>query len=127
MDCGAERGDLHEAVAAYVNVGKAESPSDQVAAPEKALDLLGTRVGGDIEVLRLFAEEDIADAAADQARLESVPPEPVHDVQHAFIDKVEGHGMPVRPYDNRVFFPERDDHSAASVHDWYFPDIFTTL
>ena len=48
------------------DVREAEAAADQAAVAEQALDLLGRRVGGDVEILRMAAEQQIAHGAADQ-------------------------------------------------------------
>jgi len=49
-----------------MDMGEAEPPADEPAVPEDLLDLVGTGVGGDVEVLGLTAEEQIAHPAADE-------------------------------------------------------------
>jgi hypothetical protein len=45
-------------------VHQPEAPADDDRAPEQRLHLLGTRVGGDVEILRLDAEQEVAHRAA---------------------------------------------------------------
>ena len=63
------------------HVREAKAPADQPAAAEGPLDLLGPRIGGDIEILRREAEQKIAHAAADQQRLVTRVLESVQHVQ----------------------------------------------
>ena len=51
--------------AAEHHVHQAEAPADEQRAAEQRLDLLGARVGGDVEVLGRDAEQQVAHRAAD--------------------------------------------------------------
>ena len=62
---GAERGRLDD-LRAEEDVREAEAAADDAAVPEQAPDVVGRRAGGDVEVLGLAAEQQVADAAADQ-------------------------------------------------------------
>src|SRR6185369_8469666 len=65
---GAESGDLDHLVlapAAVHDVNDAKAPSDDEGTPEQPLDLLGRRIGRDIEVLRAQANQQVAHGAAD--------------------------------------------------------------
>ncbi len=48
------------------HVRQTEAPADQAAVAEQPLHLLGQRIGGDVEILRLDADQQVAHAAADQ-------------------------------------------------------------
>jgi hypothetical protein len=48
-----------------------EAAADDEGAPEQALDLLRRGVGGDVEVLRLHAQQQVAHRAADDKGLEA--------------------------------------------------------
>jgi len=48
-----------------------EAPADQPAVAELSLDLLRRRIGGDIEILGMAADQQITDRAADDIGLES--------------------------------------------------------
>ena len=61
----AERRDLDD-LAAEHDVREAEAPADQPAVAEQAAHLLGRRVGRDVEILRVSAEQQVAHGAADQ-------------------------------------------------------------
>ena len=63
----AERRDLDD-LASEHDVGEAEAPADQAAVTEQAAHLLGRRVGRDVEVLGVSAEQEVAHRAADQKR-----------------------------------------------------------
>ena len=47
-------------------MGQAKAPADQAAIAEQALDLLRGGAGGDIEILGLAFEQQVAHGAADQ-------------------------------------------------------------
>ena len=53
------------------HVHQAEAPADDERAAEERLDLLRARVGGDVEVLRLDAEQQVAHRAADDVGVEA--------------------------------------------------------
>src|SRR6185503_6820369 len=59
----AERGHLY-GVRAEHHVHQAKAPADDQRAPEKRADLLRARVGGDVEVLRRDAQEQVAHRSA---------------------------------------------------------------
>ena len=61
--------DLDDLAAAEEDVREAEAPADDAAVAEEGPHVLGAGARGDVEVLRLAAEEQVADAAADQVRL----------------------------------------------------------
>jgi hypothetical protein len=67
---GAERRHF-DGIVADMDMHEAKPPADDERPPEQRLDLLGRRVGGDVEVLGLDAEQQIADGAADDERLEA--------------------------------------------------------
>ena len=67
---GAKGGDFND-VAAKVDMRQAETAADKATVAENAGDLFGTGVGGDVEVFRLFAEQQVADASADEIGFES--------------------------------------------------------
>jgi len=60
---GAEGGGLHRFPPEH-HVHQAEAPADDDGAPEQGLHLFGARVGGDVEVLRRDAEQQVAHRAA---------------------------------------------------------------
>ena len=67
---GAAEGGQLDHFAAKTHVADHEAASDQPATAEQRLDLFGMRVGGNVEILRRDAGEDVADPTADQVRLE---------------------------------------------------------
>ena len=77
---GAERGDLDDLVA-EAHVREVKAPADQPAVTEQLLDLVRMRVGGDVEVLRMQSEQQVAHGAADQEGLVARFLESVEDLQ----------------------------------------------
>ena len=67
---GAKGGDFND-VAAKVDMRQAKTAADKATVAENAGDLFGTGVGGDVEVFRLFTEQQVADASADEIGFES--------------------------------------------------------
>ena len=61
----AEGGDFDD-VAAEVDVREAEAATYQATVAKDAGDLFRAGVGGNVEVFRLFAEEQVADTTADE-------------------------------------------------------------
>ena len=78
---------------------EAEPPADDERAPEQRLDLLRRRVGGDVEVLGLDAEQQVADGAADDERLEAFVLQPARDRASGRGQLVAAHRMLVRRID----------------------------
>ena len=83
-----EGGDLDDLAAAEEDVGEAEAPADDAAVAEERADVLGAGARGDVEVLRLAAEEEVADAAADEVRLVAGSLEPPDDLGGVGVDAV---------------------------------------
>jgi hypothetical protein len=52
-------------------MSQAESPADQAAAGENLLYLLRRRAGGNVEILRHLAQQQVANTAADDKSLEA--------------------------------------------------------
>jgi len=77
---GAEGGGLDDLAVAEVDVRQPKAPPDEPAVAEDRADLSGVGAGGHVEILRLPAEEKVADAAADQVGL---VPEAAQAVDHA--------------------------------------------
>ena len=67
---GAKRRDL-DRFGAGMDVDEPEPAPDDEGAAEERLHLLGPGVGGDVEVLGLDAEQEVAHGAADDERLEA--------------------------------------------------------
>ena len=65
---GAERRDLDDLVAES-HVRQVKAPADQAAVAEDAPNVFRVRVGRDVEILGLQAEQQVAHGAADQERL----------------------------------------------------------
>ncbi len=58
-------------LAAEEDMRQAEAPADEATVAEQALDLFGQRVGGDVEVLRFDSQQEVANATANEERLET--------------------------------------------------------
>jgi hypothetical protein len=71
LAAGAAEGGHFQQVLAEHHVHDLEALADDEGAPEQALDLLRRGVGGDVEVLRLHAQQQVAHRAADDKRLEA--------------------------------------------------------
>ena len=76
----AKRGDFDDLIAEH-DMGEAETPPDQAAIAEQALDVFGRCVRGDVEILRPSAEQQIAYGAADEESGEAGFVEPVEHTQ----------------------------------------------
>ncbi len=81
----AKRRDFDD-LAAEHDVRKSKAAADQTAVAEQAAHLLGRRVGRDVEILRVAAEQEIAHCAADQKRLITGLVQPVQHAQRAVGD-----------------------------------------
>jgi hypothetical protein len=82
---GAERGDLDD-LAAEHDVRESEAAADQAAVAELLAHLLGRRIGGDVEVLGMAADEDVAHRAADEECAEAGFAQPVQHTQRVRAD-----------------------------------------
>ncbi len=82
---GTERRDLDDLVA-EAHMGEMEAAADQPAIAEQLLDLVGMRAGGDVEVLGMQAEQQVAHRAADEESLEAGVPQPVQHLQRVGRD-----------------------------------------
>ena len=85
-----------DGIVADMDMHEAKPPADDERPPEQRLDLLGRRVGGDVEVLGLDAEQQIADGAADDERLEAFVLQPARDRASSRGQLVAPHRMLVR-------------------------------
>ena len=65
---GAKRRHLDD-LAAEHDMRQAKAPPDQARIAKQRPDLIRQRIGGDVEILRMAPEHDVAHAAADQKRL----------------------------------------------------------
>ena len=81
-----EGGDLDDLARAEEHVREAEAAADDAAVAEEGAHVLGARARRDVEVLRLAAEEQVADAAADEIRLEPGALEAAHDLGGVGVD-----------------------------------------
>jgi hypothetical protein len=69
-ECAAEGGDLQRFGTDH-HMHDLEAAADDAGAAEGVADLLRRRVGGDIEILRLLADQQVAHGAADHVGLEA--------------------------------------------------------
>ena len=87
-----------------VDVDEPEPAPDDEGAAEQRLHLLGPCVGGDVEVLRLDAEQEVAHRAADDEGLESGVVQPPRDVERAAGELLAANRMVAGPVDARLTF-----------------------
>jgi Asp-tRNA(Asn)/Glu-tRNA(Gln) amidotransferase A subunit family amidase len=85
VDVGAEGRDFDD-LAAVHDVRQAEAPADQPAIAEQRLDLLGRGVGGDVEVLRMPADQQVAHGAADEEGAEAAFAQAIEHAQRVGAD-----------------------------------------
>jgi hypothetical protein len=83
------------------DMGQAESPPDDPAIPEQALDLIGMRRRADIEVLGASAEQQIANAAAHEVGDVLVLMEAVQHLERVRIDLAARDRVLGSRHDNR--------------------------
>ena len=96
---GAEGGDLDHLVlapAAKHHVHDAKAPPDDEGAPEQLLDLLGRGAGGDVEILGLEPQQQIAHRAADDVGLVPRFLERAHHRDSALVHQVGVDGVRLR-------------------------------
>ena len=79
-----------EDLAPGADVGEAEAAADEPGPGKEGSHLVRPRGGRDVEVLRRPAEQEVADAAADQVRLEPRLVEPGEDLAHVRVDPAAG-------------------------------------
>jgi hypothetical protein len=82
---GTERRDLDDLVA-EAHVRQVEAPADQAAVAEDPPDLLRVRVGGDVEVLGLDVEQQVAHGAAHEEGLVTGVLEPIEHLERGRRD-----------------------------------------
>jgi hypothetical protein len=61
-------------------MGQAKPPTDQATTREHVLDFFGGRAGGDVEIFGGLAEQQVANTAADDERLETRLLQFAHDI-----------------------------------------------
>ena len=110
---GAERRHFDD-FAAGVHVHEPEAPADDERAAEQRLHLLRRRVGGDVEVLRLDAEQQVADGAADHESLEARFLQVADDRARAVGQLRGADGMLRRTVDARCLRADRPGSRRAS-------------
>ena len=94
----AESRDLDD-LPSEAHVGQTEAAADQATVAEQRAHVLRVRIGRDVEVLRVPAEEQITDAATDQERLVARVLEAVENLESVFGNVGPG---------NIVFGPRND-------------------
>ena len=84
-DVLAEGRDL-DGLGAELDVRETEPPADDPAVPEEPFDLIGMRIGADVEVFRPAAQQQIADAAAYEIGDVTLLLEPLKDAKSVRIN-----------------------------------------
>src|SRR5439155_12354913 len=82
---GPERGDLDD-LATEADVGKPETPADQPRVAEHVLNLIGIRVGRNVEIFGLALQQQVAHTATDDERLVAGVFQAVQDLERALRD-----------------------------------------
>jgi hypothetical protein len=98
---GAEGGYLHRVIAEH-DVHQPEAPADDARAPERAAYLLGRGTGGDVEILGLEPEQQVAHRAADDVGGEAFLLQGTDDPTCAGTDTVAGNAVFVARDDLRL-------------------------
>ena len=88
----AEGGDL-DVLAAEENVHQPEAPAYHARVAEQVAHLLRMRRSGDVEILGLAREHQVAHAAADQVRFEARAREAIEDLEDVRVDIAARDGM----------------------------------
>jgi ATP-dependent Clp protease adapter protein ClpS len=109
---GAAEGGHLEQVLAEHHVHDLEALADDEGAPEQPLDLFGRSVGGDVEVFRLDAEQQVAHRAADDEGLETGILQ-----RRGHPDRVRRHQFGIDPV-----FCRAEHDGFARVARWLFLD-----
>src|SRR5207342_1476847 len=81
-----EGGDLDDLSPTEENVHQTETPPDDARVAKQRPHVLGTSVGGKIEIFRSPVEQEIAHAATDEVGLKPVPGQPPDDLLRVRID-----------------------------------------
>ena len=102
---GAEGGDLDDLPALVIDVGEAEAAADEPRVAEGRLDLVRVRGGGDVEVLGVHSEEQVANAPADEIGGEVGLLEPSHHLHGVGIEPLlPDLGPALLPFGGRGLF-----------------------
>ena len=88
----AEGGDL-DVLASEENVDEAKAPPDHAGVSEKVAHLLRMGRSGDVEILRLAREHQVAHATADQVGVEAGPGEAIENLEDVGVDIAPRNGM----------------------------------
>jgi len=118
---GAEGGDLDDFLA-KLNVSQPEAAADQPAVAEQLVNLFRAGVGGDVEVLRFAAEQQIPHPAADQTGAIAGLAQPVQDFNRVGADVgprnvCSGRGMTTGG-DSSVWIPRRVRQLLCAAEAW---------
>jgi len=73
-----------------MDVCQAKTAPDQATVAKDLLDLRRRGIGGDVEVLRLPAEEQVPDATTNEAGGKTVVPQAIKDSQGIGVDQLPG-------------------------------------
>ena len=84
-----EGGHLDHLAAAEVDVGQPEAPADEPAVAEDGPHLARVGVGGEVEVLGLVVEQQVAHAAAHEVGLVAHVAQPVDDPQRVLVEPID--------------------------------------
>jgi hypothetical protein len=95
-------------------MGEPEPPTDESRIAKQPPDVLRVRIGRDIEILGMQAEQKIPDATADQKGLVARLVEPVQDLERVFAD-IRPADAVLRPRDNGRRRPRVDVVQEASA------------
>lgn len=87
-----EGGDLNDFRPEH-HMRQAETSPNQTAVAEQLAYLIRRGVGGNVKIFRLFAKQQVADAAADQPGFVARLVEAVHDLEGVFTDIFAGNSM----------------------------------
>ena len=88
----AERGDFDD-LAAEEHVRQAEAPADEPAVAERAFDFFRQRAGGDVEIFRRDADQQVADTSAHEEGFVARLTQPVQHAQRIGRDRGARYGM----------------------------------
>ena len=81
-----ECGDLDNLLPFEENMNEAKPPANGPAVPEKGVNLMGMGIGGQVEIFWDPSEQKVPHTSADEIGQESMPVEPVEDLQRLFVD-----------------------------------------
>ena len=109
------------------DVHEPKAPADDEGTPEERLHLLGRRVGGEVEILRLETEQQIANGATHDERLEARLLELARDVQRAARDLGAANAMRVRTEQTRLGHGSARDQPREKATNQVFDKVAKRL